>query len=66
MFKYFKNKKKIKQAYKKVIHIPKSYSFQRFTSLISFEVSVWNYCKPDKKLANEVMEYVTKKLPKNR
>ena len=67
------NKAKIKKAkkiYKKCVIVSKktrkSYEtvtlcgFQRITSLVSFEQTVWMACKPDKELANAVMAIADK------
>ena len=41
-----------------------SYKFNKITSLISFEEIVWFKCKPNKELANEVMDIATKQILK--
>lgn len=39
-----------------------AYYFNKVTSLISFEEKVWFKCKPNKELANEVMDIADKKI----
>ncbi len=36
--------------------------YLEYTSRVNFELSVWSICKPDKELANRVMELADKKL----